>query len=66
VVRRAILARRGRYAVESKDDMKKRLKRSPDRGDAFVLAVAAFVDQNHRLELPEVTDTAEFGTGATF
>jgi hypothetical protein len=57
---------RGRIKLESKDELKKRLKRSPDRGDAYVLAVAAFVDQNHRLELPEITDTAEFGTGATF
>lgn len=30
---------RGRYVVESKDDMKKRLKRSPNRADAFNLAV---------------------------
>jgi hypothetical protein len=32
---------RGRYAVESKDDMKKRLKRSPNKADAFNLAVSA-------------------------
>lgn len=31
---------RGRIVVESKDDMKKRLGRSPDRGDAVVLAFA--------------------------
>lgn len=30
---------RGRYVVESKDEMKKRLKRSPNRADAFNLAV---------------------------
>lgn len=30
---------RGRYVVESKDDMKRRLKRSPNRADAFNLAV---------------------------
>lgn len=30
---------RGRYQVESKDDIKKRLKHSPDRGDALGLAV---------------------------
>lgn len=29
----------GRYRVESKDDIKKRLGRSPDRGDALCLAV---------------------------
>lgn len=32
---------RGRIQVESKDDMKKRLGRSPDRGDAVVLAFAS-------------------------
>ncbi len=32
---------RGRYAVESKDDMKRRLKRSPNKADAFNLAVSA-------------------------
>lgn len=32
---------RGRYVVESKDDMKKRLKRSPNRADAFNLAVSS-------------------------
>lgn len=31
---------KGRYVVESKDEMKKRLKRSPNRADAFNLAVA--------------------------
>jgi len=31
---------RGRYVVESKDDMKARLKRSPNRADAFNLAVS--------------------------
>jgi len=31
---------RGRIKLESKDDMKKRLGRSPDRGDAVVLAFA--------------------------
>ncbi|MHB8171226.1 MAG: hypothetical protein ACYDG6_06755 [Thermincolia bacterium] len=31
---------KGQIAVESKDDMKKRLKHSPDRGDAVVLAFA--------------------------
>lgn len=31
---------RGRIAVESKEDMKKRLGRSPDKGDAVVLAFA--------------------------
>lgn len=31
---------RGRIVVESKEDMKKRLGRSPDRGDAVVLAFA--------------------------
>ena len=30
---------RGRYVVESKDEMKRRLKRSPNRADAFNLAV---------------------------
>lgn len=58
---------RGRVKLESKDDVKKRLKRSPDRGDAFVLAVAAFVDQNHRIDLPDFPSmTSEFGEGATF
>lgn len=32
---------RGRYVVEPKDEMKKRLKRSPNRADAFNLAVSA-------------------------
>jgi hypothetical protein len=31
---------KGRYVVESKDEMKKRLKRSPNRADALNLAVA--------------------------
>ena len=31
----------GKIAVESKDDMKKRLKRSPDYADAFILALWA-------------------------
>lgn len=59
---------KGRVKLESKDDVKKRLKRSPDRGDAYVLAVAAFVDQNHRLDLdlPPATERAEYGQGATF
>lgn len=33
---------KGRYVVESKDEMKKRLKRSPNRADAFNLAVGGF------------------------
>jgi hypothetical protein len=33
---------RGRYAVESKDDMKKRLKRSPNKADAFNLAASGY------------------------
>lgn len=32
---------RGRYVVESKDEMKARLKRSPNRADAFNLAVSS-------------------------
>jgi len=35
----------GQIQVESKDDMKKRLGRSPDRGDAVVLAVAPIKDR---------------------
>lgn len=31
---------RGRYVVESKDELKKRLKRSPNKADAFNLAVS--------------------------
>lgn len=59
---------RGRIRLESKDDLKKRLKRSPDRGDAFVLAVAAYIDQTRRLELdlPPSSEWAEYGQGATF
>lgn len=57
---------KGRIKLESKDDVKKRLKRSPDRGDAYVLAVAAYIDQNHHIEIPDMPPTAEFGEGATF
>lgn len=59
---------KGRYKLESKADVKKRLKRSPDHGDAYVLGVAAYVDQNHQLELdiPPSTEWAEYGQGATF
>lgn len=32
---------RGRFVVESKDDLKKRLKRSPNKADAFNLAVSS-------------------------
>ncbi len=32
----------GRLSVEAKDNIKKRLKRSPDRADAFVLCVSAW------------------------
>lgn len=32
---------RGRYVVESKDELKKRLKRSPNKADAFNLAVSS-------------------------
>lgn len=34
---------KGQIRVESKEDMKKRIKRSPDRGDAVVLAFASVV-----------------------
>ena len=57
---------KGRFKLESKNEVKKRLKHSPDRGDAYVLGVAAFIDQNHRIEIPDLPSTAEFGTGATF
>ncbi|MFA6031162.1 MAG: hypothetical protein WC969_15000 [Elusimicrobiota bacterium] len=59
---------KGRFRLESKDEIKKRLKRSPDRGDAYVLGVAAYIDQNHRLDLdiPPSTEWAEYGQGATF
>lgn len=36
---------RGRIKLESKDDVKKRLGRSPDRGDALTLAVWAWKDR---------------------
>ncbi len=59
---------KGRVKLESKDDVKKRLKRSPDRGDAYALAVAAYVDQKHQLDLdiPPPSEWAEYGQGATF
>jgi phage terminase large subunit len=40
---------RGRTRVEAKDDMKKRLGRSPDRGDAVVLAFAPTRDRGDDL-----------------
>jgi phage terminase large subunit len=36
---------RGRIKLESKDDIKKRLGRSPDRGDALALAVWVWRDR---------------------
>ncbi|NMB17785.1 MAG: hypothetical protein GX980_11840 [Firmicutes bacterium] len=38
---------RGRIVVESKDDMKKRLGRSPDRADAVILAFAPVTTVTH-------------------
>jgi phage terminase large subunit len=46
---------RGRYVVESKDEMKKRLKRSPNRADGFNLAV--YRGGQAPAKAPSYTDT---------
>lgn len=48
---------RGRYVVESKDETKRRLKRSPDRADALGLAVynapVEFYDTDDAITIPQ-------------
>lgn len=44
---------RGRQRVESKDDIKKRLQRSPDRFDAY--ALAAYVPTTGRIVVPKTS-----------
>lgn len=43
--------RRGKYQIESKDDLKKRGLKSPDKADSFVLALNAGITEN----APEIT-----------
>lgn len=59
---------RGRIRLEAKEEIRKRLGRSPDRGDALALAISAFVAETRKLELdiPPSTEWAEYGQGATF
>lgn len=59
---------RGRIRLEAKEEIRKRLGRSPDRGDALALAVSAFISQTRKLDLdlPPDTEWAEYGQGATF
>ena len=55
----------GRVQAESKDDIKKRLGRSPDRGDAFVMGLLA-LDKAERLDQSQIdeseTDRVGHGT----
>jgi len=55
----------GKVQVESKDDIKKRLHRSPDRADAFVMGLYA-LEQSPRLDASEyyskIVDKSHFGT----
>lgn len=59
---------RGRIRLEAKEEIRKRLGRSPDRGDALALAVSAFVAETRKLDLdiPPSSEWAEYGQGATF
>jgi phage terminase large subunit len=54
----------GKITVESKDDLKKRIGRSPDRGDALVISYAPVGEENVLvLEEPERVDEPETYTG---
>lgn len=59
---------RGRIRLEAKEEIRKRLGRSPDRGDALALAISAFVAETRQLDLdiPPSSEWAEYGQGATF
>ncbi|HQN09080.1 MAG TPA: hypothetical protein PK569_16080 [Thermoanaerobaculia bacterium] len=59
---------RGRIRLEAKEEIRKRLGRSPDRGDALALAVSAWIAGTRKLDLEITPDTewAEYGQGATF
>lgn len=54
----------GRVQVESKDDVKKRLGRSPDRADAFIMGLHA-LDYSERLDRVEIerAETDRVGHG---
>ena len=43
-------AQDGKIKLESKDDTRKRLGRSPDRADALVLALTSLTDRRHIIE----------------
>ncbi len=53
----------GRIRLEAKDAIKKRLGRSPDRGDALALATWVFEEWHGATELYQPTYTPTFGTG---
>lgn len=55
---------KGVYALEKKDEFKKRVGRSPDDGDGFVLAVAP--DHIFAIAAPAHVPVAEFDADATF
>jgi hypothetical protein len=48
---------RGRYQIEAKDEIRKRLGRSPDRADALALAVWAPLEAQLQALTRETVDT---------
>lgn len=52
----------GRIQAESKEDVKKRLGRSPDRADAFIMGLHA-LDQAERLDAKELRESGEDRAG---
>ncbi|MBP9838432.1 MAG: phage terminase large subunit, partial [Proteobacteria bacterium] len=53
----------GKIQVESKDEIKKRLARSPDRGDAFVMGIYALKQVNSFQEEKEMESCDRVGHG---
>lgn len=50
----------GRIVIESKDEIKKRLNRSPDRGDAFVIALEGLRQAKEVVEFEKETSTQKW------
>lgn len=56
----------GKIQVESKDEIKKRLARSPDRGDAFVMGIYALKQVKSFQEEKEIESGDRVGRGTPF
>ena len=52
------------YQLESKDDLKKRLRRSPDKGDAVALTFARPVSEPVASDLDKFKRVPRFGAGS--